>query len=254
MAKLAWQQWAALAGSAAAAGLVAFYLFKNDSTEAQQKEAKKEKGRMNVDEMTKADVLEILQEILKSQESMKTVMKSLTQDLIKNQLTLNQTYHKIKVAQPEDPLEKYGVTMADFDVLLEKHQHDPNVRDAISQIMGAPSNMNLSPKIQAVTRKTIVQIHEYMLGELKKLVEEFQKHPDRLTMDARTLTMTAQAIIGARVESKFALSSDEIESAVLFNHASLVGDSEFARVNVQMQQTMSQLMGSQFPVEMGMMG
>jgi len=250
MAKLAWQQWAALAGSAAAAGVVAYYLFKNDSTEAQQSETKKEKGRVNVDEMTRNDVLEILQDILKSQETMKTVMKSLTQELIKNQLTLNQTYNKIKVSQPEDPLDKYGVSMADFDVLLEKHQHDPNVRDAISRIMGAPSNMNLNSKIQGVSRKTIVQIHEFMLTELKKLVEEFQKHPDRLTLDARTLTMTAQAIIGARVESKFGLTSDEIESAVLFNHSSLISDSEFARVNVQMQQTMSQLMGSQFPAGM----
>jgi len=246
MSKLAWQQWAALAGSAAAAGVVAYFLLKNDSAEALQNEAK-EKAKVSVDEMTRDDVLEILQEILKSQESMKTVMKGLTQDLIKNQLTLNQTYERIKKSQPEDPLEKYGVSMADFDVLLEKHQHDPTVRDAISRIMGAPTNVNLSPKIKDVSKKTIVQIHEYMLTELKKLVEEFQKHPDRLNMDARTLTMTAQAIIGARVESKFSLTSDEIESAVLFNHANLVNDSEFARVNVQMQQTMSQLMGSQFP-------
>jgi len=246
MSKVAWQQWAALAGSAAVAGAVAYYLLKNDSTEPQP-EPKRDKIRVNLEEMTRNDVLEILQDILRSQESMKEVMKSLTQELTKSQLTLNQTYNKIKASQPEDPLEKYGVSMADFDLLLEKHQHDPAVRDAISRIMGAPTNMNLNSKIQGVTRKTIVQIHEYMLAELKKLVEEFQKLPDRVSLDARTLTMTAQAIIGSRVEAKFGLTSDEIESAVLFNHANLINDSEFARVNVQMQQTMSQLMGSQFP-------
>jgi len=170
-------------------------------------------------------------------------MKQLTQELIKNQLTLDQTYDRIKVSQPVDPLERYGISMSDFDLLLERHQQDQRVIDAINRIMGSPSNMLINQKIQTISRKTIVQIHEFMLAELKKLVEEVQKHPDRSSLDARTLTMAAQVFIGAKVESKFGLTSDEVESAVLFNHGVLSSDPEFARINVQMQATMSQLMG-----------
>jgi len=246
MVQLGWQHWAALGGGAAAVAAVLYYLSKTDYAEMEQKDAK-EKGRVNVEELAKSDVLEILRDIMKSQELMKAVMKDLTTDLIQNQLSFEQTYEKIKKSQPDDPLERYGISMTDFDMLLEKHQLDPNVREAISRIMGAPSNVTLSQKVQTVPRKMIVQIHDFMLSELKKLVEEFQKHPDRLSLDARTLTMTAQAIIGAKVETKFGLNSDEIESAVLFNHNALSSDTDFARINVQMQATMSQLMGAQFP-------
>jgi len=247
MVKLAWHHWAAIAGGAAAAGAVLYYLVKNDYAEMEQNESKKDNVRVNVGELTRNDVLEILRDIMKSQDLMKAVMKELTTELIQNQLSFEQTYTKIKVSQPDDPLERYGISMTDFDMLLETHQQDHNVREAISRIMGAPSNVTLSPKVQTVPRKTIVQIHDFMLSELKKLVEEFQSHPDRLNLDARTLTMTAQAIIGAKVETKFGLNSDEIESAVLFNHNALQSDTEFTRINVQMQATMSQLMGTQFP-------
>jgi len=247
MTKLGWQHWVAIAGGAAAAAAVLYYLAKNDYAELEQKESKKEKGRINVEEVTRNEVLEILSEIMKSQDLMKAVMKDLMTELIQNQLSFEQTYAKIKLSQPDDPLERYGITMSDFDMLLEKHQQDHNVREAISRIMGAPSNVTLSPKVQTVPRSTIVQIHEFMLTELKKFVEEFQKHPDRLSLDTRTLTMTAQAIIGAKVETKFGLNSDEIESAVLFNHSGLTADPEYGRINIQMQATMSQLMGSQFP-------
>jgi len=236
-----------VAGGAAASGALLYYLLRSDYAEAEPKESKRERGKVNVDDLTKNDVLEILTEVTKSQDALKSVIKDLTQELIKNQLTLEQTYAKIKVSQPEDPLESYGISMNDFDVLLEKHQNDPTVIDAINRIMGSPSNMLLNQKVQGVNRKTIVQIHEFMLIELKKLVEDIQKNPDRLSLDARTLTMAAQVFIGARVETKFGLTSDEIESAVLYNHTGLANDPEFARLNVQMQATMSQLMGSQFP-------
>lgn len=57
----------------------------------------------------------------------------------------------------------------------------------------------------------------------------------------------AQAIVGARVEKEFDLTSEEIESAVLLHHQSLATDVDFARINVQMQSTMSDLLGTQFP-------
>lgn len=64
----------------------------------------------------------------------------------------------------------------------------------------------------------------------------------------KVVTIAAQAYVGARVQEKFDLSSEDIESAVLIHHQALASDSEFACVNMQIQATMNQLMGSQFPM------
>lgn len=40
---------------------------------------------------------------------------------------------------PEDPLGRYGLTMATFDGLLDKFQQDPEVKEAVLSIMGSAS-------------------------------------------------------------------------------------------------------------------
>lgn len=40
---------------------------------------------------------------------------------------------------PEDPLSRYGLTMATFDGLLDKFQQEPEVKAAVLSIMGAAS-------------------------------------------------------------------------------------------------------------------
>lgn len=40
---------------------------------------------------------------------------------------------------PEDPLRRYGLSMTDFDGLLDKFQQDPEVKDSVLSIMGSAS-------------------------------------------------------------------------------------------------------------------
>merc|ERR1712224_49674 len=173
--------------------------------------------------------------------------KELTKELLQIGLSFEQTYQRVKAVQPEDPLEKHGLSMMDFDQLLDKYQSDPHVREAIGKIMGAPSpNSHQSSKVQTITVKKIIDVHNFMLEELDNLVKHFQTVSDHKSYDMKTVTIAAQALVGAKVEEKFGYSSEDIEGAVLTHHASLATNQEFANINISMQNTMSKLMGTNF--------
>merc|ERR1719414_1614492 len=107
-------------------------------------------------------------------------MKELTKELLSKSLTFEQTYQRVKEVQPADPLEKQGLSMVSFDQLLDKHQGDPSVRESIAKIMGAPSpNSGCSEKVQAITVKTIIDVHNFMLEKLDALVQDFINLPNK---------------------------------------------------------------------------
>lgn len=244
-----WKKILLAAGGAAAAGAVLWYVLKEDADEKVSHLSGGEggKGKVPVEEITKEQVLEILEEIITSQEQMKQYMKELTKELIAKKLSFTETYTRVKELQPDDPLEKHGLSMMDFDQLLDKNQNDPKVREAIAKIMGAPNpNTAASDQVNNITVKKIVEVHAFMLDELKKLVKDFQDLPNASSFDMKTVTIAAQALVGSKVEENFKLTSDDIEQAVLMHHANLATDQQFASINIAMQSTMGQLMGSQF--------
>lgn len=239
-------------GAAAGAAAVLYYLLK-DEPETSQLAAEgpgssPSQPKTSVNELTKDQVKQILQDIINSQTQMKDYMKDLTKELHSTSLTFDQTYEKIKGVQPNDPLEAYGLSMQDFDQLLDKHQHDPGVRDAIAQIMGASGQPQaaISESARQITVKKIIDVHAYMHEELEVILRQFQSLPNKEAYDLKTVTIAAQAIVGSKVEEKFSITSDEIEGAVLTHHQQLATDQEFATINRKIQQTMGTLMGAQF--------
>lgn len=242
------------AGGAVAVGALAYYLLKKEEKASSADAASQKKdlqeaapAAQSLDKITKEQVMQILQEIIKSQEQMKGYMKELSKELRSKSLSFEQTYQKVKKVQPADPLEKYGLSMVSFDQLLDKHQGDQGVREAIAKIMGAPNpNSCHSDKIQAITVKTIIEVHNFMLEELNNLVKDFNNLPNKETYDMKTVTVVAQAIVGSKIEAKFNITSEDIESAVLMYHTMLATDQEFAAINIKIQHTMGKLMGTPF--------
>ena len=45
----------------------------------------------------------------------------------------------MKEVQPKNPLEQHDLSMAAFDQLLEEHKSEPEVREAMAKILGAPT-------------------------------------------------------------------------------------------------------------------
>lgn len=204
-------------------------------------------GKTKVEDIPKETVSTILKEIIDSQEQMKAYMKTLTKELKTKQMDFQQTYNRVRKMQPDDPLEKHGLSMMEFDQLLDKHQGDPKVREAIAKIMGAPNPANTqSAKVQEITVKEIIAVHKFMLEELEKLVKVYQdvQKEGLAELDMKTVTIVAQAMVGAKMEEKFNFASEDLESAVLLYHTMLATDQEFAVINQQIQHTMSKLMGN----------
>lgn len=246
-----WKKILVAAGGAASVAAVLYYLLKEES-EAKQlpvpvsKEAADAK-KTKAQEFSKETVQKILQEIIESQQVMKVYMKELTKDLLKKPMSFEETYAKVREVQPSDPLEKYGLSMTEFDQLLDKYQSDPNVRESIAKIMGAPNhNSHTSERVQAITVKKIIEVHTFMLQELDNLVQYYNSMPKKDDMEMKTVTIAAQAIVGSKMEAKFGITSEDIESAVLMYHTLLATDQEFATINMKIQHTMGKLMGTPF--------
>lgn len=198
---------------------------------------------LKVDEVTKEQVQQILNEIVDSQGKMRSQMKLLTKEMRSKAMTFDETYRRVQAVQPEDPLEKCGLSMQDFDQLLNKHQNDPLVRQGIARIMGGPAHdAEAAPGAASADTKTLVRVHRKMLEELEKIVTKFDGTPGKDQYDMKTVTLAAQAVVGAKVEEEFGLSSEDIERAVMQNHAELATDQDFANINVRMQASMSKLL------------
>merc|ERR1712124_38598 len=60
------------------------------------------KKRAKVYEIQKEEVVQILQEIIKSQEQMKAHIKELTHEILKTGLTFEQTYQSVRAVMTED--------------------------------------------------------------------------------------------------------------------------------------------------------
>lgn len=51
--------------------------------------------------------------------------------------SFEETCKLVAQRSPVDPLEMHGITMAEFDTLIEQHQHDPEIKSAVLRIMGS---------------------------------------------------------------------------------------------------------------------
>ncbi|CAK0905487.1 unnamed protein product [Prorocentrum cordatum] len=198
-------------------------------------------AKPKLEEVTKEEARS--QEIIVLQDQMKAFIKKFTDEMVSNVLTFEQTYLRVKQVHPPDPLVKYGLSTMDFDQLLEKHQNDPKVREAIAKIMGAPTQDSCaSSHVQAITVPKIKEIHAFLLAELETVLGEFEKLPNKDTFDLKTVTIAAQAIVNTKIREKFDITSEDggaCASAPLPPQA-------FTTLNIKIQHIMGKLMGTPF--------
>lgn len=240
-----WTKILLIGGGAAGVCAVLYYLLREEQPQASLAEVEQPvKAPAKKGAISKEEVRQILQDIISAQELMRGYMKDLTRESRNKAMTFQEIYQRIKSVQPSDPLEDHGLTMADFDALLETHQTDQVVREAITKIMGAPSpGSQESQQVKDISVAKIIDVHRFMQKELNNLVEEFLALPSRESFDMKTVAIAAQAMVGARVEQEFGYSSEDIEGAVLQKHSALAEDRKFGAINHEIQQAMAKLMG-----------
>jgi hypothetical protein len=144
-------------------------------------------------------------------------------------------------------LQKYGLTTGDFDLLLDREQHDHRVRERLAKIMGMQESgdelsnaQGRSGARKALEVKELVTIHEFMLEELKVVSSEVDAKLKRGPgVDMRALAVAAQVLVGAKVQQRFAVDTDDIETSIVKHHEALSKDVKFANVNDEIQRLMA---------------
>jgi hypothetical protein len=239
----------AIAGAAFAASAgVAYFLFRKEeqsvatvSTTGASK-AVEAPGKIDPSTVTVEKLLEIMGKIVAAQNSMKGVMKNITEEIKNGSLDFAAAYNLVKDKQPTDPMEDLGLGMDDFDRLLDKYQEDPRVLDAIARIMGPSEDEMAADDGKVLSVQELIEIHRFMLEELKQISGSMKKMSG---VDSRAATATAQVLVGARVESNFKTTSTAVERSVMMHQNQLAGNHEFATINMMMQQAMTELMGDE---------
>jgi hypothetical protein len=230
-----WTKLLALAGGAAATAALVYYLLQDEPAGGSAA------GGAKPGEMDKKELLKLLNEIVASQSDMSNLMKEITDVVLKENLTFEQVYQRVKARQPRDPLEKRGLSIQDFDAMLDTHQNDDEVKKVITEIMTA-GNVKQGAS-SPVPIADIIQVHEFMCKELQQIVDEYKKLDNKDSYEKKTLTIAAQAIVASRVQKTYNYTSEQIEACVLANHEKLSQDAKFTTLSIQMQQTMGQLIG-----------
>ncbi|CAE7684694.1 unnamed protein product [Symbiodinium sp. CCMP2456] len=244
------------AGTAACATAVIWYLRKVGpktlaADDVGEEDKQKRPDSDETEGTAKEQLKQILKEMIKCQEQMKSFIKELTQELGTTALSFHETCQRVKRVQPADPLESRGLKVMDFDKLLLKHQHDSDVRDAIAKIMGAPNPTNaLSDKIQSISVKDIIDIHTFMLQELQQLIKEYSGSDSKETCSVAwhplpshlllSPSRAANGILAAERAERFCWVEMQNCSAILhLLRRNLATDQNFAQINIKISHAMS---------------
>lgn len=193
--------------------------------------------------VSKEKMRQILQEVLESQKATEDILLKLITDLRTTPLSFEDAYQRVREIVPSDPLEKHGLSAIEFDALVDQYQDDHVVQDSVAKIMGGPTPTSKTPEaVQQITVRQIVDIHAFMLAELEALLGAY----DAKVHSSKVAVVAAQALVGARIEEKFKVTSKDLEGAVFMHHTTLATDSDFTRLSVGIQAVMGKITGSTF--------
>lgn len=245
--KVNWTKTAIASGVVAAAAVLLYFVFRNDEEEEEYDSYKQTfnssaASTSRVEKMSRKECFDLLKKIAESQDETKKLMGTLVDEVLAGKLAAKmvEVYERALPAIPPDPLEARGMTLFDLDHLVDKYQNDPAIRDCILNIM------NVVPQDEEevnVSIEQLIKVHEFMLNELGKLVSAYKKMPNKDELDKKALMLAVQALISARVQTKFGYSYLLIDKAIVKNHSELSMNTKFARLTMQMQSEMSEITG-----------
>jgi len=243
-----WQKLLLAAGGAAGVAAVLYYLLKDGPEGEKALTEETLEKRTAGGALSKEEVLEVLKEIAGMQQAMRESMKKVTQEMAGRDLSFDQIYERVSDAQPTDPLERRGLSPEDLDRILQSSGNDPEVMHAVSKLMGPPEQedgaLSITARAKEVTADLIVDIHVFMLEELKKFVREFAGVQDHAKYDLKTVGVVSQAVLDSKVGQKYGLASEDMEGAVMLNKDELMKDMKFMQTHMEMQQVMQGFLGA----------
>merc|ERR1711988_361211 len=83
---------------------------------------------------------------------------------------------------------------------------------------------------------------KFILKKLEHFIEEYKVELENRDLDLKIVTIVAQTIVGAKLETRFHITFEDIESAVTMHKTTLATEKEFADIKAKVQQAMGKLM------------
>jgi len=116
--------------------------------ESQNSKLGKDKKQFNLITASREDVIELLNDVLSVQKQLSTLMDSAVERIAKETLDLPSVYNLIFVNQPQDPLDSHGLSIADFDALLDRFGSDKEVHSMVLAVIKGPDTTSEDLSIQ----------------------------------------------------------------------------------------------------------
>lgn len=233
-----------MAGGALAAGGTLWYILKEDGPDNNNQ--KSETTKVDVRSVTEDQLEQILNAMLKSQELWRNTMKTITAEATKSKLSLKDVYRRVQADEAEDALEQHGITMEEFDQMLEKHRSSTKIRDRISHLMGGAPRTENQSSANSLTAEFVVEVHTYMAQCFHDMLDQVHEIKSQTSgLDMKAMALALQIYVAAKVDEKYNASSDDIEVAVMTHQHELSMNPEFRKANADMQCMMNKVFGSQ---------
>lgn len=205
------------------------------------------------------DVVALLLEVISVQKKLSQLLDVAMEQLAKEPTTsLMDAYKMVRQKEPNDPLEAHGLSLANFDALLDRFATDEEVHQLVMSVIQGPEPSNpTNPSSDSTSSslmesellscENIIEINTFMREQLSKLVAEFQELRPQLGADyhSRTASLTAQAVVGSLIKKKFNVASDQVERAMMVHQLDLSNRPDFVKVNQDIQTAMAQLLETQ---------
>lgn len=195
--------------------------------------------KIDVETATLAQVVSLLEDMIKNQEELKLVVEKITEEFLKagKPVTFATAMKRIKESAPKDPLEARGISLSELDRMLEKYQTAPQVRDAVAKMMASEPTGTTSE----MTHDQIIEVHVRMAQELREIVAEVRKS-NIAKMEPKMVTVAAQLLVSVQVQKELKFTPQDVEVAVAQNHRQLAASEKFANVNREIQDLLARLM------------
>jgi len=242
-----WQKLLIAAGGAAGVAALFCYLLQDEESEAEASAVAASKSSKS---MSKEELLEFLKQMADSnalaQANVAAVAKKMgEQEELGEAADFDAAYKSVEI--PADPMDAKGLTPDDFELLLQRHQSDPEVMKAFvaavhsGRELGPPSGMD-SERIQAITVAKLVEVMEYQSEVLENFLKDYAGRENKKDYDIKKVMQVLHATLTFKVQQKFQLEIDkEIEAAIMARQAELANNKEFAEAYMKIRTVMDNL-------------
>eukprot|EP00929_Paragymnodinium_shiwhaense_P111806 TRINITY_DN80090_c0_g1_i1.p1 TRINITY_DN80090_c0_g1~~TRINITY_DN80090_c0_g1_i1.p1 ORF type:complete len:255 (+),score=100.88 TRINITY_DN80090_c0_g1_i1:112-876(+) len=248
-----WKKTLLAAGVTAGACAVVYYLLKEEEQAAAATAARSssapsdDKKKQKQKELTTHDFIQLMKEVIAATGKMKYCTKEIIDryKAVTTPINFQTIYEAVSKVNVQDPVEKSGLTPAEFEAYLVKYEREPAVKPVLEEFFDRPDpSKGVSAKVKDMSVKKILDIHKLMLQETEEVLKQVKALPDKSKFNVQTAVICAQVLTALKVEKTFDLSTQDIDAAVMQYHAVLANDEEFAVVNNQIQHNLGILTSS----------